>query len=53
MMSMTTPIRTTPVRLKLSRKKGFDLQAHSRAINGRDAVSVARPRLPKVPSGGI
>jgi len=32
-----------PVRLQLSRKKGFDLQALSRATNGRDAVHVARP----------
>jgi hypothetical protein len=32
-----------PVRLRLSRKKGFNLQALSRATNGRDAVNVARP----------
>lgn len=32
-----------PVRLQLSRKKGFDLQAHSRAVNGLPAVVVARP----------
>jgi len=32
-----------PVRLQLSRKRGFNLQAASRAINGRDAVNVARP----------
>lgn len=32
-----------PVRLQLSRKKGFDLQAHSRAVNGLPAVNVARP----------
>ena len=32
-----------PVRLQLSRKKGFDLQAQSRAVNGLPAVSVARP----------
>jgi hypothetical protein len=31
-----------PVRLQLSRRKGFDLQAHSHAVNGLDAVSVAR-----------
>jgi len=31
-----------PVRLQLSRKKGFNLQAHSRSVNGLDAVSVAR-----------
>lgn len=34
---------TTPVRLRLSRAKGFDLQAHSHAINGLPAVNVARP----------
>jgi hypothetical protein len=34
---------STPVRLQLSRKKGFDLQAHSRAVNGLPAVNVARP----------
>lgn len=33
----------TPLRLRLSRAKGFDLQAHSRAINGLPAVHVARP----------
>lgn len=32
-----------PVRLQLSRKKGFDLQALSRATNGLPAVNVARP----------
>ena len=32
-----------PVRLQLSRAKGFNLQAHSRAINGLAAVRVARP----------
>jgi hypothetical protein len=32
-----------PVGLELSRRKGFDLQAHSRAVNGREAVNVARP----------
>lgn len=32
-----------PVRIQLSRKKGFDLQAHSRALNGLDAVNCARP----------
>lgn len=37
---MTAP---RPVRLRLSRKKGFDLQALSRELNGLDAVSVARP----------
>ncbi len=34
---------TAPVRLQLSRKKGFNLQEHSRAVNGLDAVNVARP----------
>jgi hypothetical protein len=34
---------TKPVRLRLSRAKGFDLQAHSFAVNGLEAVNVARP----------
>jgi len=34
---------TTPVRLRLSHAKGFDFQAHSRAINGLPAINVARP----------
>lgn len=33
---------TRPVRLQLSRKRGFNLQAHSRAINDLDAVKVDR-----------
>ena len=33
---------TRPVRLQLSRRAGFNLQELSRAINGREAVSVAR-----------
>lgn len=33
----------TPVRLRLSRQKGFDLQALSLATNGLPAVNVARP----------
>lgn len=33
---------TTPVRLQLSRKRGFNLQALSRATNGLDAVKVDR-----------
>lgn len=33
----------TPIRLQLSRKRGFDLQALSRAFNGLDAVNCARP----------
>lgn len=32
-----------PVRLQLSRKKGFNLQALSRATNGLPAVSCSRP----------
>ena len=32
-----------PVRLRLSRRKGFDLQAESIALNGLRAVNVARP----------
>ena len=32
-----------PVRLRLSRAKGFDLQAWSRSANGLDAVVVSRP----------
>lgn len=34
---------TTPVRLQLSRQKGFDLQAHSLALNGLPAINCARP----------
>lgn len=34
---------TTPVRLQLSRRKGFDLQALSQATNGLPAVKVTRP----------
>jgi len=34
-----------PARLQLSRKKGFNLQAHSRAVNGLPAVVVARPTM--------
>jgi hypothetical protein len=32
-----------PVRLQLSRKKGFDLQGYSRRLNGLPAVVVSRP----------
>lgn len=32
-----------PVRLRLSRAKGFRLQDHSRAVNGLPAVNCARP----------
>jgi hypothetical protein len=34
---------SSPIRLQLSRRKGFDLQAHSLAANGLPAVNVARP----------
>jgi hypothetical protein len=32
-----------PLRLQLSRRKGFDLQAASRAVNGLPAARVSRP----------
>lgn len=34
---------SNPVRLQLSRRKGFNLQVHSHQVNGLDAVNVARP----------
>ncbi len=34
---------TYPVRLQLSRRKGFSLQALSRETNGLEAVNIARP----------
>jgi Domain of unknown function (DUF4326) len=34
---------TRPVRLQLSRAQGFNLQKHSRAVNGLAAVNCARP----------
>lgn len=34
---------TKPVRLQLSRAKGFDLHAVSKSINGLEAVHVGRP----------
>lgn len=34
---------TAPLRLRLSRRKGFDLQSLSFATNGLPAVNVARP----------
>lgn len=34
-----------PVRLQLSRRAGFNLQAESRAINGLPAINCARPHL--------
>lgn len=36
---------TAPVRLQLSRRKGFNLQALSLATNGLPAVNVARPSV--------
>ncbi|BCW88035.1 hypothetical protein sos41_11730 [Alphaproteobacteria bacterium SO-S41] len=36
---------TQPVRLRLSRARGFDLQSHSRAVNGLPAIAVVRPSL--------
>ncbi|MCW4114782.1 DUF4326 domain-containing protein [Aurantimonas sp. MSK8Z-1] len=33
----------SPVRLRLSRARGFDLQAASRAVNGLPAIAVTRP----------
>jgi hypothetical protein len=35
--------RSEPVRLRLSRKAGFNLQSLSRKTNGLDAVNVSRP----------
>lgn len=53
------PPDAKPVRLHLSRAKGFSLQEHSRAINGLPAVNVARPSkwgnpfvIEPVPNGG-
>jgi hypothetical protein len=34
---------TQPIRLQLARRKGFDLQLWSRAVNGLPAVNCARP----------
>lgn len=34
---------TRPVRIQLSRRKGFNLQDHSKALNGLECVVVARP----------
>jgi hypothetical protein len=34
---------SAPVRLQLSRRKGYRLQDHSQACNGLPAVNVARP----------
>ena len=40
---LPTAATVSPVRLRLSRKAGFRLQAHSLAVNGLPAVNVARP----------
>lgn len=34
-----------PVRLQLSRRKGFNLQDFSRSVNGLPAVMIARPSI--------
>ncbi len=34
---------TKPIRIQLSRRKGFNLQDHSRSINGLEAIVVSRP----------
>lgn len=39
----TGPISTQPVRLRLSRRQGFNLQALSKSVNGLEAVHVGRP----------
>lgn len=39
---MTEP---KPIRLRLSRRKGFNLQALSRGMNGLDVVKVTRPGM--------
>ena len=36
---------TAPVRLQLSRRKGFNLQEWSREVNGLDAVKVDRTTM--------
>ena len=35
----------TPVRIQRKRTKGYNMQAHSRAINGLPAVYVGRPTI--------
>ena len=40
---MANTVNRRPVRIQLSRRKGFDLQAVSRKFNGLDAVKVSRP----------
>ena len=42
-MAETNSSPAMPVRLQLSRKAGFRLQAHSLAVNALPAVNVARP----------
>lgn len=42
-MSKAPKVTAKPVRLRLSRRKGFDLQAESRRRNGLPAVVVSRP----------
>ena len=42
-MTCYATIKRKPVRLRLSREKGFNLQAHSLSVNGLPAVNVARP----------
>jgi hypothetical protein len=37
--------KIAPVRLQLSRRKGFDLQVWSREVNGLDVVNCARPAI--------
>ena len=40
-----TGVQTGPVRLRLSRRKGFNLQRLSGETNGLEAVRVARPSI--------
>ena len=40
---MADAVNRRPVRIQLSRRKGFDLQTLSRKFNGLDAVKVSRP----------
>ncbi len=35
--------KVKPVRIQLSRKRGFNLQEYSKSINGLECVNVARP----------
>lgn len=45
MAKVDMTVKHTPVRLQLSRRKGFDLQAISQATNGLPAVKVTRPGI--------